>query len=182
MMASPYGYGPYHNSFSAGPSSPFGTPLTPALSSTLSDDSYKTFPSKLSPYIAHASPDLRRLSQDTSDPRRLSVESLLSGPPGMPDQQNRGRPTSDPQTPRPSSAGNGETLEEMRTWGVDRGFKDLDVGKNDDANAISGGSPIVMRDHLELSITEEGDYVPVEFGFGVQSKDTAFEKNDYYAQ
>jgi hypothetical protein len=69
-------------------------------------------------------------------------------------------------------------LEEATTWGVDRGFRDLDIGKNDDANAITGGSPITKREHLDF----ESDDVPIEFGFGVQAKDTNFEKNDYYAQ
>jgi hypothetical protein len=159
---------------------PINAPMTPAASSTHSDESYKLYPAKLSPYVAQNSPDIRRLSQD-SDPRRLSVESLLSGPPGMPDEPNRKYSdtiTSDPRTPHQSSSGNGEYSEEVTTWGVDRGFRDLDIGKNDDANAITGGSPITKREHLDF----DSDDVPIEFGFGVQAKDTNFEKNDYYAQ
>jgi hypothetical protein len=176
-----YSYGTYPASQQPiPPIVPMNAPMTPAASSTHSDESYKFYPAKLSPYIAQNSPDIRRLSQD-SDPRRLSVESLLSGPPGMPDEPNRKYSdtiTSDPRTPHPSSSGNGEFSEEVTTWGVDRGFRDLDIGENVDANAITGGSPITKREHLDF----ESDDVPIEFGFGVQAKDTNFEKNDYYAQ
>lgn len=70
----------------------------------------------------------------------------------------------------------------METWGVDRGFKDLDIGKNDDAKAISGGSPTTLREHLDLVRVTDDDYAPNEFGFGVQAKDIAFEKGGYYAR
>jgi hypothetical protein len=181
MSSYAYGYGAYPVNQPSIPSIvPMNAPMTPAASSTHSDESYKFYPSKLSPYIAQNSPDIRRLSQD-SDPRRLSVESLLSGPPGMPDEPIRKYSdpvTSDPRTPHPSSSGNGEYSEEVKIWGLDRGFRDLDIGKNDDTNAITGGSPITKREHLDF----ESDDVPIEFGFGVQAKDTNFEKNDYYAQ
>jgi hypothetical protein len=181
MGSCTYGYGAYPaNQPPIAPIAPMNAPMTPAASSTHSDESYKFYPAKLSPYIAQNSPDIRRLSQD-SDPRRLSVESLLSGPPGMPDEPNRKYSdtiTSDPRTPHPSASVNGEYSEEVITLGVDRGFRDLDIGKNDDANAITGGSPITKREHLDF----ESDDVPIEFGFGVQAKDTNFEKNDYYAQ
>jgi hypothetical protein len=72
--------------------------------------------------------------------------------------------------------------EEMTTCGVDRGFPDLDIGKNDDANAISGGSPLVGRDNLDLVRNGQGDYAPTEFGFGVQAKNTEFQKGNYYAR
>jgi len=181
-----YGYGPYSVSqLTPTSQSPFGTPMTPGASSTHSDEPYRLLPARLSPYIAQNSPDFRRLSQDTSDPRRLSVESLLSGPPGIPDEpiQNCGdRLTSDARTSHPCSVGGSDVAEEMVTYGVDRGFRDLDIGKNDDDNAISGGSPITKREHLDHSLNGQYEEQPIEFGFGVQAKDTAFEKNDYYAQ
>jgi hypothetical protein len=221
MMSYNYGYSAYPlNQQPIPPIIPVNAPMTPAASSTHSDESYKFFPNKLSPYRAQDSPDLRRLSSD-SDPRRLSVESLLSGPPGMPDEQSR-KPsdtmnsitsdprtplrssletgdylldeqnrkpsdtmnsiTSDPRTPLRSSFGTGEYVEEMTTWGVDRGFCDLDVGKNDDLNAITGASPVTKRAHLNLSHKGDSDNGPIEFGFGVQAKDTVFEKSDYYAK
>lgn len=185
MMSCGYGYGPHlANQQSIPPIVPMNAPMTPAASSTHSDESYKFFPAKLSPYRAQDSPDLRRLSQD-SDPRRLSVESLLSGPPGIPEERIRKHSdtiTSDPRTPLPNPLENGEYLEEMTTWGVDRGFRDLDYGINDDANAISGASPVIKRAYLEFPLNGDCDDVPVEFGFGVQAKDMVFEKNDYYSK
>ncbi|KAH6671053.1 fungal-specific transcription factor domain-containing protein [Halenospora varia] len=140
------------------------TPLTPA--SSHSDDGFKSQGSKPSPRASHDSPDLRR----------LSVNSLLSGPPGIPYQS--------------APNGNSEVLswpeqyqdvyQDTNTWGIDRGIKDLDIGKNDDMNAISGSSPVAMRDHLELVLNDDGDFIPVEFGFGMETNNTAFENGGYY--
>jgi hypothetical protein len=70
----------------------------------------------------------------------------------------------------------------MSTWGVDRGFRDLDVGKNDDANAITGASPVTKQDYLSFSHDGDFNYGLLEFGFGVQTTYTALEKNNYYAK
>lgn len=149
-----------------------GQPLTPATPSCQSDDGYRNFPNKLSPYISY--------DAHNSDPRRLSVESLLSGPPGISYQETpyTAVPTSREQAPLQY----GDHCDDMETWGVDRGFKDLDIGKNDDAKAISGGSPTTLREHLDLVRVTDDDYAPNEFGFGVQAKDIAFEKGGYYAR
>jgi hypothetical protein len=153
-----------------------GVPLTPTASSTYSDDGFKSYITKLSPFAA---------TDNRDDPRRLSVESLLSGPPGIPYQPSRTSfsgltPEAPTYRSHQSTSSGGEKLEEMTTWGLDRGFKDLDEGKNDDTNAISGGSPTVKRENLDSETDEDGDYVPTEFGFGIQAKDTAFEKGNYY--
>ena len=141
------------------------TPLTPASSN--SDDGYKSYPAKSSPHAVQDSPDLRR----------LSVSSLLSGPPGMPDQNDRTyAPRSNPEV-QDWSAQYQDVYQDTTTWGIDRGFKDLDIGKNDDMNAISGSSPVALRDHLELIIDEDGGLMPVEFGFG---NDSAFANGSYY--
>ncbi|TVY89642.1 hypothetical protein LAWI1_G003595 [Lachnellula willkommii] len=140
------------------------TPLTPA--SSRSEDGRKRYGSKLSPLPTQDSPDLRR----------LSVESLLSGPPGIPHQSG---PTSNPEEQTWSEQYQ-DAYQDMTTWGIDRGFKDLDIGKNDDANAISGSSPIALREHLELVLNKDGGYMPVEFGFGTETHNTAFEKGGYY--
>jgi hypothetical protein len=81
-----------------------------------------------------------------------------------------------------SSKSYGDSREDMKTWGVDRGFKDLDIGKNDDLNAITGGSPTALRESLDIVREMDADFAPIEFGFGVQAKDTAFEKGGYYAK
>lgn len=139
------------------------SPVTPTLSQ---GDGSKKYGTRLSPLTAQDSPDLRR----------LSVESLLSGPPGIPHQNG---PSSNPEI-QPWSEQYQDVYQDTTTWGIDRGFKDLDIGKNDDTNAISGSSPVAMRDHLDLVLDEEGGFMPVEFGFGTETHNTAFENGGYY--
>lgn len=133
-------------------------------------DSSKTKCNQLSPYSLHG-----------ADSRRLSVESLLSGPPGMgydQDTLTSRDSISDIQSPLKSL-----DQEELVTWGIDRGFKDLDIGKNDDEIAISGCSPVTHGKEPEFWVDNvSSSSSAVEFGFGVQAKDTAFEGGDYYAQ
>lgn len=151
----------------AAPTSSVGTPLTPA--SSLSDDGYnKSYPAKSSPHGTQESPDLRR----------LSVSSLLSGPPGMAYSNDRNYgPRSNPEV-QDWSAQYQDVYQDTFTWGIDRGIKDLDIGKNDDMNAITGVSPIAMRDHLDLVL--DGEFMPIEFGFGMETNNTAFENGGYY--
>jgi hypothetical protein len=73
-----------------------------------------------------------------------------------------------------------DVYQDTTTWGVDRGIKDLDIGKNDDMNAITGVSPVALRDHLELVLDQDGELIPVEFGFGMETNNTAFENGGYY--
>lgn len=136
-------------------------PLTPVSSN--GDDGYRSHLAKLSPYI----------SRETSDPRRLSVNSLLSGPPGIP------APRSIPEVQH-WSVKYQDVYSDTTTFGIDRGFKDLDVGKNDDMNAISGTSPVASRAHMELILDRDGDVIPVEFGFGMETSDLAFSNGSYY--
>lgn len=143
-----------------------GTPLTPA--SSHSDEAYKAYPAKLSPHPTQDSPDLRR----------LSVSSLLSGPPGIPYQNDRYAGANN--RVQDWSLQTHDVYQDTITYGVDRGFKDLDIGKNDDLNAISGASPLALRDHLELVLDKEGDLMPIEFGFGMEIANTAFENGAYY--
>lgn len=153
----------------AAPASSVGTPLTPA--SSLSDDGYtKPYPAKASPHGSQESPDLRR----------LSVSSLLSGPPGMVHNNDRNYgPRSNPEV-QDWSVHYQDVYQDTTTYGIDRGIKDLDIGKNDDMNAITGASPIAMRDHLDLVLNEDGGLMPVEFGFGMETNNTAFENEGYY--
>ncbi|RDW77121.1 hypothetical protein BP6252_05174 [Coleophoma cylindrospora] len=127
-----------------------------------SDDGSKPYPGRPSSLSSQNSPGLRR----------LSVNSLLSGPPGIPAKDDRGLGSSNS-----SQSWAPAVQDETTTWGVDRGIKDLDVGKNDDMNAISGSSPMSTRDHLELVLDCDGNNQPVEFGFG---SETAFESGGYY--
>jgi hypothetical protein len=138
-----------------------GTPLTPA--STHSDEGPRVYTSKLSPQNQPGSPDLRR----------LSVNSLLSGPAGLPSQKDlRSDGVQD------WSLHLVDVYQDTTTYGIDRGFKDLDIGKNDDANAITGSSPIVSRAHFD--ITSHGESLPFEFGFGMETATSAFESGASY--
>ncbi|KAK8138652.1 hypothetical protein PG984_002032 [Apiospora sp. TS-2023a] len=72
---------------------------------------------------------------------------------------------------------------QTRYYGIDRGLPDLDLGKNDDGNAISSGeSPFGQRDRME---TPFGDFdtdqlFSAEFGFGVDMDDATEKTGGYY--
>ncbi|KXJ91958.1 fungal-specific transcription factor domain-domain-containing protein [Microdochium bolleyi] len=65
-------------------------------------------------------------------------------------------------------------------YGLDRGFVDRDIGRNDDQNAISGQSPLLQRDALDTP-SELDHNSPLEFGFGMQQNSPSNETNNYYA-
>lgn len=136
-------------------------PMTPA--SENGDDAYRPYTAKSSPHLSQNSPDLRR----------LSVNSLLSGPPGIP------APRSNPDS-QDWSGQYQDIFSDTITLGIDRGFKDLDFGKNDDVNAISGSSPLLSRDHLEYNIDGDGGSTPIEFGFGMDTNSSGFASGSYY--
>ncbi|KAK2610571.1 hypothetical protein N8I77_003989 [Diaporthe amygdali] len=93
------------------------SPLTPAASSPYSDGGRQTSSS----HGMLGSPDVRK----------MSVNSLLSGPPGPVARQYA------PPSERAVNARTTLCLSQVTTYyGVDPGFKDLDLGQNDDAHAI----------------------------------------------
>lgn len=101
------------------PAASVDSPLTPAASSPYSDGGVSR--SSSSRQTVLASPDIRR----------MSVNSLLSGPPG-PVQYA-------PPSQRTVNASTNLCLSEVTTqYGVDPGFPDLDLGRNDDNHAIQG--------------------------------------------
>jgi len=109
-------------------------------------------------------------SLDLSDVRRLSVHSLLSGPPGMgyPDRRSISSSVSEIYP---------DMYEDNTSYGVDRGIKDLDIPNNDDMNALTGASPVAKRAHLAL-VTSPSN--PLEFGFGMEEDNLSFEMGGYY--
>jgi len=115
------------------------------------------------------------MSNDTPDLRRLSVNSLLSGPAG-PSEISRNYHSKSKSGLQDFSVPYQDILN-TTTYGIDRGIKDLDIGKNDDMNAITGVSPVLVRDHLELVLDDEGD---LDSGFGGETSHTAFESGGYY--
>jgi hypothetical protein len=69
-----------------------------------------------------------------------------------------------------------------RYYGIDRGLPDLDLGKNDDSNAISSGSsPLLQRDKLDTPFGDfDTDLFAAEFAFGVETNDTTEDAGGYY--
>lgn len=124
--------------------------FTPMTASSQSDDGQRSISFKLAPLSSN--------SGHMSEWRRLSIESLLSGPPGMSNAMGTAGSTSREQTPLPY----GDPRDDIITLGVDKGLRDLDIGKNDDVNAISK------------------EYTSLDFGLGEQTKVAAFEKGGYY--
>lgn len=130
-------------------------PLTP---STISDD-YSQAELALLP---GASPSLPR----------FSLNALLAGSPG------RSQPFEGSASP--STSARLPPLHQTY-YGLDRGFVDRDIGRNDDQNAISGHSPPLQRDALDTpSELGEQDLYP-EFGFGMQQNSPSNEANNYYS-
>ncbi|KAF7906784.1 hypothetical protein EAF00_001062 [Botryotinia globosa] len=111
--------------------------------------------------------------------RRLSVNSLLSGPlDGTPSEQpsnDRGWDyQSQDWTPYMH-----DVYQDTETWGIDRGLMDLDIGKNDDINAISESSPELLGIHQDFDLDNGGELSPMEFGFGMEINETALEVGYY---
>lgn len=147
-----------------------GPPVTPASShgdDTLKDAD-KAYTNQLSPHAAHASPDIRR----------LSVHSLLSGPPGTSYQADQTYDDENQDLQDWSQQPQNE-FDDATIYGIDRGFKDLDIGKNDDMNAISGSSPHTVIEHHNHIMEEGNELIPMEFGFGTK-ENAAFENGAYY--
>ncbi|KAL9022537.1 MAG: hypothetical protein Q9185_000247 [Variospora sp. 1 TL-2023] len=141
-------------------SSNFGMPPTPAASSVTSDDAHNRSLSR----AAHA-------PQESPDLRRLSVKSLLSD--DSPADSGNETPfiTSTVTTP-------------IIDYGVDRGFPDLDVPRNNDAGALNGSSPLMTRsESLDFQDDAEREgYFPPEFGFGLYGNNKTQDQGGYYAK
>lgn len=136
--------------------SALNTPLTPD-SSTISED-----------MNGRTQPRLNALgSRQTPHSRRLSVQSLLSGPSG------EHRSPANHRSPHyPKADMDGATV-----YGYDHGLPDLDIPKNNDSMAISPQSPVSVR--LDM-------HSPFAVGSAASSpsqpKEQAFERGGYYAQ
>lgn len=148
-----------------------GVALTPASSSVTSEDTYMRSVTRPSPQVLQDSPDLRR----------LSVSSLLSGPPGQDDSHvDSGGGSVTPTSPYTDGPNMGKTV----TYGTDRGFPDIDWPNNNDAIALNGLTPSLSTVGLcypEGENKAEDLYVPPEFGFGLHAANLAQGGGGYYA-
>ena len=143
-------------------SSLVGTPLTPG-SSTASDDNALKMGSRNNSY--HGPPDFRR----------LSVNSLLSGPPGTGDNLVNLTNLSN-QGPFTDEA-DGSVM-----YGFDEGHRDIDMPHNDDKNAVGLHSPTTStrsRSFPSLHPNDE-DTEATENSHILQTKVT-FARKGYYA-
>ncbi|KAF2185023.1 hypothetical protein K469DRAFT_708283 [Zopfia rhizophila CBS 207.26] len=138
------------------PYSPFmTTPLTPNSSVGSEDITMRNAPRPAN--VAYPPPDLRR----------LSVQSLLTGPPGDNPYGHSPETTQARQYPITDSS--------TTTYGYDLGNPDLDTPKNDDVNAIAIFSPPSGT----MGFPGEESYGGTP---AVRGKDMAFEKGGYYAK
>ncbi|GAB7353280.1 hypothetical protein MBLNU459_g3785t1 [Dothideomycetes sp. NU459] len=136
--------------------SALNTPLTPG-SSAASEEISGRNPSRTHGQRRRHSPGVRR----------LSVQSLLSGPSGdHPNAANR-RALHYPKV----------DIDGATIYGYDHGLPDLDIPKNNDAVAISPQSPATVRSEMSSPFA-----VASATPSPVQPKDTAFERGGYYAQ
>ncbi|ORY62262.1 fungal-specific transcription factor domain-containing protein [Pseudomassariella vexata] len=144
------------------------SPLTPAASSTYSDEDGRQ--------VCISDPQ----STLTPELRRLSVHSLLSGPPGP--RASLEDCTSQSYYPSASIDTHISYSTEPQYYGMDRGLPDLDLGKNDDENAISTvTSPFATCDRLDTPLDYfDDDLFSAEFAFGLETYDTTLDTGGYY--
>ncbi|KAI1814601.1 fungal-specific transcription factor domain-containing protein [Poronia punctata] len=112
--------------------------------------------------------------------KRLSVNSLLAGPANLRAlyQDSQAKGMLPPLETRPVS-------NEPTFYGIDRGSQDLDLGRNDDMNAIGGSSPRLQRESLENRFDERAENSwdsRNEFGFGVDLNDPKDAEGGYYSK
>ncbi|KAI9739834.1 MAG: hypothetical protein M1834_006555 [Cirrosporium novae-zelandiae] len=137
-------------------------PLTPTASSGTPDDIQRRLSAKTLGSAAY---------RDSPDPRRLSVNSLLSGPPEL-----------DERSQTVASTPSRSSTYDTETYGLDRGFPDRDIPQNNDSAAISGETPQELRATLDAVEHNDFDADFYEFGFGLRPRKTAFKKDGYYAK
>lgn len=149
---------PYMSSI--GLNSPRFGALTPATSAT-GDEYNASMPFNKPASTSH---------QENLDLRRLSVKSLLSDDSDQPDS---GGDT----VPPPS-------IDPYIHHGVDRGFHDLDLPRNNDSIALNGLTPSLSTPGLARTESDGQAeyYTPVEFGFGIHTANTAHSEGGYYTK
>lgn len=153
-------------------------PMTPASSSTNSDEARQTWRLASSPH-----------SMQDRIARRVSVNSLLSGSPELEyrrvlsadlAQAFSGPPAISSRLGHSSpSRQRANSNTHVEHYGLDQGLPDLDIPRNNDIAAINGLSP---SQHSDLDAwLEDVDLGVPEFGFGLQKREFVFAKGGYYA-
>lgn len=139
-------------------------PPTPAASAIGSEDIH----------LPMTGPSPQQLP-DSNDFRRLSVKSLLS-------EDSPVDSGSGVDSVFPGKLNIGPFHYQKTTYGVDRGFPDLDLPHNNDMTALNGVTPTmgtVDLDRNEADLGNEDLYS--EFGFGINASEGFNEGSGYYA-
>ena len=146
----------------------FGSPMTPGTPFGTMDGISSQISTRDSPLAPVVAPD----------PRRLSVESLLSTPPA-----NTGTSTFTLNEDSNSKSGwlPSHSDEDSIFYGIDRGFEDLDVPKNDDHRVLSTAIRTPSGNNLLLGFADTDSDSPAEFGFGLFGKNTTDDSGGYYS-
>ena len=139
-------------------------PPTPAASSVGSEDVHQPM----------TGPSQQQI-QESNDFRRLSVKSLLS-------EDSPADSGSSNDSVFPGKLNLGPFHYQKTTYGIDRGFPDLDLPWNKDMIALNGVTPtmsIADLDGTEADLGKKDLYT--EFGFGLNASEGFNEGSGYYA-
>lgn len=112
---------------------------------------------------------------DSNDFRRLSVKSLLS-------EDSPADSASGFDGVFPGKLNIGPFNFQKSTYGIDRGFPDIDLPHNNDMMALNGVTPTMATvdlDAIEVDPSNEDLYS--EFGFGLNASEGFNEGSGYYA-
>lgn len=141
-------------------------PPTPAASSVGSEDIHQS----LSGPSPQPVPSPQPPPQESPDFRRLSVKSLLS-------DDSPADSGSSSEGAFPGKLNTTHFTTQKTTYGVDRGFADLDIPKNNDAIALNGMTPNFVETDNDMT-----DHFFSGYGFGLNSSDGFQEGAGYYAK
>ncbi|MCJ1391147.1 hypothetical protein MMC18_004009 [Xylographa bjoerkii] len=117
---------------------------TPPASSIMSRTSYDSPADNSS-----ATRQLPASIQTSGDPRRLSVNSLLSSPTAL------------------------ENANQMLSYGFDRGFPDFDIPRNEDHHVLEGSTPLPAQNPKPNIFDGYSSHLHSEFGFGLHGAGAA---------
>ena len=105
-----------------------------------------------------ASRQLPSSIRTSGDPRRLSVNSLLSSPTAL------------------------ASANQMLSYGIDRGFPDLDIPRNEDQNVLDGSTPAITRSPNPSFFDGRSSQFHPEFGFRLHGTRAAHGTEGYYSK
>jgi len=121
-------------------------------------------------------PSPQPIPQESADFRRLSVKSLLSD--DSPPESTSGSDNIFPGKLNISSFNSSQKT----VYGTDRGFRDLDLPRNQDATALNGLTPTSGTVSLDNTESDVNNDLFSGFAFGLNTPDVSQEGQGYYAK